>query len=69
MKSEINTTVVTEYYKKERDVNVKRIANPLAYAMHFHKKYMRKVPEETKILFVGMNPSPSSLTGVGYNAR
>lgn len=64
LKTEINTTVITEHYENERDVNVRRIPNPLDYAMHFHEEYMGKVPEGTKIVFVGMNPSPSSLTGV-----
>lgn len=63
---DINTTVQGEHDKKDKPVNVRRILNPLVYAWHLHEEYMGKVPQGTKILFVGMNPSPSSLTGIPF---
>lgn len=49
------------------------ILNPLEEYWSLHETYLKKAPKTTEVLFVGMNPSPKSLTGVygesSYNAK
>lgn len=47
---------------------VATIANPLKYAWELHEAYFKKEPITTQVLFVCMNPTRDSQTGVRCSA-
>lgn len=64
----ISFDVLNTYDNKRKKVYIKSVMNPLKYACDFHIKYTQMIPSETKILFVGMNPSTKSLSGIPFYA-
>lgn len=55
-----------EHFRRMRRVNFTTILNPLAYAWNVHEEYLAKVPRNVKILFVGINPSAESQSGLPF---
>lgn len=45
-------------------IRISSITNPLQYAWNMHENYIKKLAGDIKILFVGMNPSSDSKSGV-----